>query len=425
MYIYTKLDSTYKSILSTEQSKWIIFKKDTTTLKSSQNNTGLKFNSKHLQIVKFYNQWIKNLEARSVAPSYGNIKRLYTKTEDMKTGAYVNFIGQVISYLPITGQPMSKTNLFLTDYTKNNLPIKLVEKKNKDYPIESDYILQCTLWDENADGCPELSFGDYIFISNAQCKLSRIKSLEIAVRGLRTNDDRSRTPKIPRIHVLNEDDPLLKDLKNQKCLYETRNKRLSESDSQLTQEIKKKRYPDIEDNNLTQKPKAPKLYSVYAKCKQTPPKYSTINEVINGEREIKYFLHGSFVDYKPKKITEIYRKFCQPCDQSFEGATEYCGLCQNKNLIPAYRCMFLFMDDSGNKLAVDAAATEDHPLFHDISVLNLNENKQAGQDIYKRLEELCKLNETNMRSTFDLCVMVFEHHGQSRYVVTDTEIYLD
>lgn len=130
----------------------------------------------------------------------------------MKIGAYVNFVGQVVSYLPIIGQPMSKTNLFLTDYTKNSLPIKTMEK-NKDYSIESDYILQCTLWDENADGCPELSFGDYICISNGQCKLSQIKSLELAVRGLRTNDDRSRAPKIPRIHVLKEDNPLLKDLK--------------------------------------------------------------------------------------------------------------------------------------------------------------------------------------------------------------------
>lgn len=65
------------------------------------------------------------------------------------------------------------------------------------------------------------------------------------------------------------------------------------------------------------------------------------------------------MDYKPKDISEISRNFCKNCDQSFNSATESCDICQNKNLIPIHRCMFLFKDVDGNSLILGAVGTEE------------------------------------------------------------------
>ncbi|CAO3644835.1 unnamed protein product [Cunninghamella blakesleeana] len=351
--------------------------------------------------------WFDN--GRDIPVNYSNyFNRPITNTEDLKKGHHINFIGQVVSYWPITSKNIPMTNLLLTDYTVNKKPVTLTTRKGKDYSIEKNYLLQCTLFDENANGCPDLSFGDYIYITNAECKLSKNNALELVLHGERNT--------LPRIRILNEDDNIIRDLKKRKSLYETRNKRLSGSNEDISIKIQKKNNDDssIEISNK---------HSVYTKCNQTPSKYSTITEVIHGQKEVKYFLHGNIVDYKPKDISEISRNFCKQCDQSFHHEIESCSACKNTNLILIHRCMFLFKDENGDSLILGAVGTEEHPLFHNIPMLNITENEDIKQDIHNRLEALCKLDENKNQLNFELCVMGFQYHDESKYTITDTEIY--
>lgn len=166
----------------------------------------MRLKDTHNSIINKLNQWSESIKSTLVRYS-NNFKRPTVKTKDMKRFAYVNFVGQVVAYSPITGSESPKTNLLLTDYTINNQPANLSSNKGNDYSIEKDYLLQCTLFDENAIGCPDLSFGDYVYITNAYCKLSKINALELSLNG------NKKEHSSPRIHILNEDDKIVQGLK--------------------------------------------------------------------------------------------------------------------------------------------------------------------------------------------------------------------
>ena len=49
--------------------------------------------------------------------------------------------------------------------------------------IDPRYLIQGTLWDEHARGCPELKFGDIVYLKNLQSKIGQYGFLELVLRG--------------------------------------------------------------------------------------------------------------------------------------------------------------------------------------------------------------------------------------------------
>ncbi|KAI9307293.1 hypothetical protein BJ944DRAFT_237993 [Cunninghamella echinulata] len=231
-----------------------------------------------------------------------NNKKL-TKTEGLKENTYVDFVGQFLGYSNssyTTNFPMIV--IIITDYTKTKTPQSYINTKFKTN-LDKDYIIQCTLYDEHANGCPDLSLGDYLLIENAYCKTSRNGSLELAVRG-----DRSSLSKRIKIKKLNDQDDLVKELKIHQNQFESNHKRKHpDNDNGGNDEV-------IDLSKQKSIKRAP--HKIYAKLNSNPEQWSFIDNVINSEIDQKYYLRVSVIDYKPKNIVDMLVKYCDQCEIS-------------------------------------------------------------------------------------------------------------
>ncbi|KAI8997039.1 hypothetical protein BDB01DRAFT_769617 [Pilobolus umbonatus] len=137
--------------------------------------------------------------------------RPYLRTDQLLSHPtkFFDYIGMVVSYKKDNLNPV--VNLTLTDFTKNMAPIKL---KQVQYPIDREFLLHCTLWDNNAVNCPPLVYGDYVRICNGVKRLSKEGSAEFRVNGDRDNGR--------KLTKLSADDHLLKDLLKRKKEYSSR-----------------------------------------------------------------------------------------------------------------------------------------------------------------------------------------------------------
>lgn len=68
----------------------------------------------------------------------------------------------------------------LTDFTPNPKPMDGYDAQRT---IEPELLLQATLWDENANYCPDIQFGDYVFLRNAKLKISKLGMYELSLHG--------------------------------------------------------------------------------------------------------------------------------------------------------------------------------------------------------------------------------------------------
>ncbi|KAG2220201.1 hypothetical protein INT45_005374 [Circinella minor] len=92
---------------------------------------------------------------------------------------FLDYIGMVVA-----SHKYERVNdchvLLLTDYTENPKPMSGYEASET---IDPKYLIQGTLWDEHARGCPELKFGDIVYLKNLQSKISQFGVMEVVLRG--------------------------------------------------------------------------------------------------------------------------------------------------------------------------------------------------------------------------------------------------
>lgn len=77
--------------------------------------------------------------------------------------------------------------MLLTDYTPNSIPMNGEERIGS---INPKLLIQCTLWDKDADECPDMEFGDYVRLRNAKRKKGYFQ--EIVVRPGNSGKTQSR-----------------------------------------------------------------------------------------------------------------------------------------------------------------------------------------------------------------------------------------
>lgn len=127
---------------------------------------------------------------------------------------YFNYIGMVVG---CWGKKKNTRTIKLTDFTVNPYPYIREDDTGDNGMIGSmtpDMMLQCTLWDNHADNCPELKFGDYVHLEN--CVRNRNEPeksyLEISIRG-----NTSTKTHVTKVH---EDDTSLSALLKRKEVFE-------------------------------------------------------------------------------------------------------------------------------------------------------------------------------------------------------------
>lgn len=123
---------------------------------------------------------------------------------------YFNYIGMVVGCWE---KVKNTRTIKLTDFTVNPYPYTQEDGTGDDGVVgivTPELMLQCTLWDNHADNCPELRYGDYVHLEN--CVRNRNEPeksyLEISIRG--------NTRSNPHVIKIHENDNNLKALLERK-----------------------------------------------------------------------------------------------------------------------------------------------------------------------------------------------------------------
>lgn len=160
----------------------------------------------HRRIAKILRDW-----HHSIVPTMSAIPKQRTSHQQLTTEqinenvTYFNYVGMVSILLGRKKSSCADTSFYpqvvsfrrrsdkgpvemiLTDYTPNAIPMKGEERVGA---ISPKLLIQCTLWDKDADECPELEYGDFLRLRNAKRKLGYYQ--EIVVRPGYSPETQSR-----------------------------------------------------------------------------------------------------------------------------------------------------------------------------------------------------------------------------------------
>ncbi|CAO3644823.1 unnamed protein product [Cunninghamella blakesleeana] len=399
-----KVSVKFNNLASTVNSKWIVFGQKNDEPQCSK-NIHYSIGEKEMIALKIYKNWINkyNLVQKQNNVVHVSKHRRLTKTEDLKTNSFVDYVGKLLSCEKISNMKFPMVSLLLTDYTKAKTPLKYANKMLND-KIDEDYALQCTLYDEHANGCSKLSVGDYVLIENAHCKTHNNGVLELALRG-----DRNSSKKKVKIHKLDNHDSLVKDIITR--------------ENQLKKSLKRKKH-DTDIINLKTKLLKNETIRIYAKLIESPERWSFIDNVINSEFDESFFLRVSAIDYKPKNIVDMLVKYCNLCDVSSKIDSNCCRFCQNNQLIPVYRCLLKIKDKNNDILLVAAYESPDSSIFPDIPLVDLRKDAQIQEKLQTRLNLLCG-NTVSPGPVLNICIKSSTRYNTKRFTITNTQYIID
>ncbi|ORZ25488.1 hypothetical protein BCR42DRAFT_9026 [Absidia repens] len=213
----------------------------------------------------------------------------------------------------------------------NLKPISLPYNERNNLTLPIDILINCTLFDENSKDCPpDLSFGDYVYIKNANCKLDQNGAMEMVVR----HDAYKTTEKIWR---LDDSDPRIAEIKRLRLAYEDKCKRDREESDPLSP-------------LLPTPAKKSKTYKIRTVGTTVPQEYSFIKDVLLDNYETEHNLRVSIIDYRPKTIADMSVKFCEACSETSTIDATQCKKCGNNVDKIVYRCLLQFKDAHGDIL---------------------------------------------------------------------------
>ncbi|KAI8343095.1 hypothetical protein BC941DRAFT_447928 [Chlamydoabsidia padenii] len=363
----------FKNYHAMKTAQWALF--DGNSLeKLCQGDTAFTTINNLAEILTLYQTWNKRLPEPSTKMEikWGTSGRKIMSTDKMVTNTFIDYIGMVVHCETNERNGVDITSLTLTDYSMNPKPIKTINKQQR-RSLDKDLLIQCALFDENSRNCPEVSFGDYVYIKNAHCKVNNLDILELVVHH-------DKNPFQEKVWLLKENDTRLSDLKLRKQEFENAGKSFHYHTPQ--KRVKK------EKQILTVKDEDNKKHS-----------YSFIKDLFNGNFEEHHWLRATVVDYKPRNIEDISVKLCQ-----------YCGV----------SCVLKLKDVKEDFIFGTIYGTEDEPIFEGVPVKNLKENKTTCDQVTTFMNALCPLDEGN-RPWVDLCVKCYVYTDTLRFVIENTK----
>ncbi|KAI9316265.1 hypothetical protein BX666DRAFT_2027814 [Dichotomocladium elegans] len=253
---------------------------------------------------------------------------------------YFDFMGMVVTYKPVSPMHPKRAELLLTDFTRNKKPISGFEAEGT---IDPSLLIQCTLWDQNATMCPQLKYGDYVYIRNTKWKTSRLGYFEIVVHG-----EPGRPPKIRKIE--NPNDPRLADIKGRADKF-----------------VKQKSTKEATSDKIT-------IDNVYTVLHKQEP-------------QVKRFAVRAFVvDFKPHDPREWIRKWCRGCDVVDSCDADSCAQCGKPFTKYTFVASFLIEDAYHQNLILYIYGDDAQRMFSDLG--NISFDDDYVQKLSERLRQL-------------------------------------
>ncbi|KAI8092829.1 uncharacterized protein BX664DRAFT_328249 [Halteromyces radiatus] len=392
--------SKYQNFNANKTTVWAAF--DTITLdKVCQGILEFDLDHQYMDILKLYQIWInlpKDITSteQTIATNQDNrLGRRLVCTNEMKFRTFIDFIGMVVHSKNVDYRLATRKDVLLTDFTMNGYPMNSGGYYGEGRFIDRTLLINCTLFDENARGCPDLEYGDYVYIKNAQCKLSKHGIMELAV-----HHDRNPQHQYAKIWIMEDHDTNLMTLKERRSTYEAKNKRLLAYREQRMRKRTKEEF----------------IRNVH---RQTIPLFSSIKKMFHSEEGKRHHIRVTILDYKPKNISDMSVKFCGKCQALSDVSADFCSHCKEEIEIIIYRCTFKVKDAHGDIVYGTVYGSSDWPFLQNIPIVNLKENDQVLQQVTKYMEALCP-TDGKEHPKVDICMEPEWNDDKLRFVILDT-----
>ncbi|KAL1932349.1 hypothetical protein VTP01DRAFT_9405 [Rhizomucor pusillus] len=313
-----------------------------------------------------------------------NTKKRTLRTEEFSDDVkFVDYLGMVVTNV----FKRNRVEMTLTDFTPNPKPMDGYDAQRT---IEPELLLQATLWDENANYCPDIQFGDYVFLRNAKLKISKLGMYELSLHG-------DRAKHTVNIHKYDLDHPSVQEIEKRK------------------EEYWRRKMPDkVVHASIDSDPFRGRTFGDI-------PKTLVTNQVILQDKDLckKYKVRTFVTAYKPKNIEDWTRKWCASCDKTFALETENCDCCHLPLKEYSYEAMFLVEDCEGTKLPVHLYGIESKGFFPDLPPAE--PTPEQLHELSRRVELL-----SSKAHYFDLGIMSYAVPGLGRqYGIRSTQMLYD
>ncbi|KAG0173962.1 hypothetical protein DFQ30_006441 [Apophysomyces sp. BC1015] len=270
-------------VIARSPASWLVLKQEDLAPQRSK-NLAFTMSAADWAVARTLKTWYTESRESSddtQAISQRSVTRPLLKTEDILQGQnpFFDYIGEVVACGDYDDFKRMRM-MFLTDYTQNP---QALTGESFEGTIEPQFLIQCSLFDENAAECPPLETGDFVFIKNAVKRISNLGVLEIRVHGAR--DAEFRYPKVNKIDAT---DLMLTSIKKRREAYR----------QLLTGRI---RQGELYEN---------KVHKVRTGALEDNLKGSKTCATM---RIIRAYVE----DYKPRNIKEWSTKWCQACDEVY------------------------------------------------------------------------------------------------------------
>ncbi|KAF0359584.1 telomere-binding alpha subunit central domain protein [Gigaspora margarita] len=347
--------------------------------------------TKIMAYAKQLRNWWRNIENFYIeAPKS---RQLTTIADIRGPNVFFDTIAEVVEIQRIE----HTTELFITDYTRNELLSNNNYVWNLPNELGACNIFQVSLWDEHMTDSQDFKVGMYLYLQNIRTKYNSFNHFQGVIHG----DPETRRTRVIQVDV---ELPDVEELIKRKELF-------------------KKKFFSV----------GPRITSIID-CRVKPTPISDILK--SNEAPYKFFTRGRIFDYYPRDIEFFVQPYCVDCDDIIHSETENIKeikKCPNSTNSPhtitfVYDFFLLFEDGLGTTLPTLVSGPDAARFLKQILPANVMQNETSRQTLLNLTRKLLGniIDHNEPTDFFDFCVEAYRPPGNSEilYKLVNTVLEL-
>ncbi|CDH51682.1 predicted protein [Lichtheimia corymbifera JMRC:FSU:9682] len=346
----------------------------------------------HRRIAKILRDWHHSIvPTMSAIPKQRASHQQLTTEQINENVTYFNYVGMVVSFRRRSDK--GPVEMILTDYTPNAIPMKGEERVGA---ISPRLLIQCTLWDKDADECPDLEYGDFLRLRNAKRKVGYYQ--EIVVRPGFSPETQSR--KVFKLE--DENDQAVIDIKRRKKEFERSQRHPAADHSQ----------PEIT------------MEETWTAVEHTAS-HATLEHILNDNSvENVYTTRAAVLDVKPRNLRDWMKKWCIACEWIEDVDAVACRQCHQP--INEYTLMFSFLlqDHDNRRLQLHIYGEEPKVMFENLK--DIRPDDEYIEALRENIDRILSTNSVKPEIAFDFGITSYMTiDGERRFRLCSTVFHFD
>ncbi|ORZ03859.1 hypothetical protein BCR43DRAFT_484098 [Syncephalastrum racemosum] len=287
-------------------------------------------------VARLLKQWHDAHETRDAVPAERELRpgRPLLRTDEIKEGC-AQFFDYACRVIANSLQAPERRVLLVTDFTINSQPLQTYNTRTT---IDFEYIMQVTLWDENAQDGASLEPKSLVMLKNCTRKTSLRRAQEVVIRG-----DQRKVQNAARIIPISPESP------QGRTLIELENEYWTQKGN---------------PEHMREVPLGPLLSTTTIKGS-----YTHIEELVDRplpSQPVKYKVRAHVMGYCPADAQSWIQSWCKACRQPSPGET--CRICSQTSQTYIYQGFLRVMDEHDRRLIISITGASSRKHFPHIRV---------------------------------------------------------